>query len=105
MDMSRTPKYIDDLLKELSVKIASNDLHNNIRDVAKDALMRCWRYQGGLNPSMYERLCDFAYEHLKRHIPTEYLEYGESELKRRAEIQQERMAEAQFKHCVFTNPK
>lgn len=85
MDMLRTQLYtLDHLLKELSVQIALNDTHNEIRDLVREAsmMMECGRYHGEHTPTIKDMLRDFVYGHLKRHIPEEYLFYGRIEAER-----------------------
>ena len=75
-------KKLENILKNISIKIAENKTNETIRETGKKVRIRSSfqiggpGYQGGLEPSIIDKIKKRVYKILEDYIPQKHLEYG-----------------------------
>jgi len=67
---------LDKLLKNVSIRVASHELFDDVRQTARNALMRCRSYQGQSELGFTGRIKKYVLEYIGEKLPDHYKEYG-----------------------------
>ena len=69
----RQNSSLDKDLNHFSLRIAENDISNELNGLTKDSLMMASSYTGNLEHSTFDRIKTSTYNLMRKFIPQEYL--------------------------------